>query len=169
MPRRSDEEDDAAAPEPGFSTQTNADCNDGASHAEPDAEGTEADPDADVEKEFESTGKKHNYAGPHSYRLIKKWATGPHAVLEDAGIHLWKQYSKEYHDKRTDEWTRPFRCVMHYRCGCQAQVKLITEPDYKRLEFFGTHDAQSHANERSKKLTHEQIILIHDAGVIAPN
>ena len=34
---------------------------------------------------------------------------------------------------------------------------------------FGTHDMQSHANERSKNLTHDQIVLIHDAVVIALN
>ena len=48
-------------------------------------------------------------------------------------------------------------------------MKLITGPDCKRLEFFGTHDEQSHANEKSKKLTHAQIVVIHDAVVIAPN
>ena len=54
-------------------------------------------------------------------------------------------------------------------CGCQAQVKLITGEDYKRLEFFGTHHMDSHANERSTTVTHDQIVLIHDAVVIAPN
>ena len=126
--------------------------------------------------------KKRNYAGPHSYRVIKEWPTGQQALLEDAeieyeiytemkkfihasglkktarhkaketDIHLWKQYSKEYHNKRTNEWTRSFRCPMNYRCGCQAQVKPITGPDYKRLKFTETHDAQSHAKEICKKL-----------------
>ena len=87
MPRQESEKDDAATPEPGFSTPTKAICNDGACHAEPDAEGTEADSDADVKKGFdESTGKKRDYAGPHSYRVIKEWATGQHALLEDAKI-----------------------------------------------------------------------------------
>ena len=87
MPRGSDKEDDAAAPEPGFSTQTKSICNDGACHAGPYARGTDAESDADFEKEFdESTGKKRNYAGPHSYRVIKEWTTGtgPQARLEDA-------------------------------------------------------------------------------------
>ena len=48
-------------------------------------------------------------------------------------------------------------------------MKLITGEDYKRLEFSGTHDSESHAKERSKTLTHDQIVLIHDAVVIAPN
>ena len=89
MPRRSDEEDDAAPPPPGFSTPNKASPsrNDGAGHAEPDAELTEYESDADVEKEFdESTGKKRSYTGYHTYRLIKEWATGPHSLLEDAEI-----------------------------------------------------------------------------------
>ena len=78
-----------------------------------------------------------------SYRVVKEWATGPHALLDDAkilhqtytemekfmhasgikmtpghnakenDIPLWKQYSKECHNKRSDEWTRPFRCPMY--------------------------------------------------------
>ncbi len=157
MPRRSDEEDDAAPPPPGFFTPTKASRNDGGCHAEPDAEGTEEESDACVEKQFdESTGKKRNDTGYHKYRVIKEWATGPHSLLKDAeieheiytemkkymhvnglkktpghkpketDIHLWKQHSKECQNKRTGEWIRPFRCPMHYRCDCHAQVKLIT-------------------------------------------
>ncbi len=47
LPRRSDEEDDAAPPPPGFTMQTKAIHNDGACHADPDAEGTKADSDPD--------------------------------------------------------------------------------------------------------------------------
>ena len=69
MPSRESEEDDAAPPLPGFTTPTKANCNDGAGHALPDAHGMQTESEADVEKEFdESTGKKRNYAGPHSYR-----------------------------------------------------------------------------------------------------
>ena len=58
MPRRSDDEDDAALPPRGFSTPTKAICNDGAAHAELDAEKMETESEADVEKQFdESTGK----------------------------------------------------------------------------------------------------------------
>ncbi len=54
--RECEEEHDALLP-PGFSTPTKADHNDGAGHAELDAEGTEIESDADVEKQFdESTG-----------------------------------------------------------------------------------------------------------------
>ena len=124
MPRRESEEDDAAPLPPILTTPTKVSRNDGAGHAGSDAEGTEDDSDPDVEKQFDaSTGKKHNYTGYHTYRLVKEWATGPHALLEDAeiqheiytemkkymhasslkrtpghktketDIHLWKQYS----------------------------------------------------------------------------
>ncbi len=64
MPSRASEEEDNALSPPGFSTPTKVICNDGACHAEPDAEGTESESDADVEKQVDqSTGKKRNYTG----------------------------------------------------------------------------------------------------------
>ena len=57
MPRPESEEIDAALPPPGFTTPKKAKLNDGAGHGEPDAEGTDAESDSDVEKKFEeSTG-----------------------------------------------------------------------------------------------------------------
>ena len=54
--READEEQSALLP-PGFTAQTKSICNDGAGHAEPDAEETDSESDAYVEKEFdESTG-----------------------------------------------------------------------------------------------------------------
>ena len=48
---------DAAPPPPGFTMLTRHIRNDGACHGEPDAEGTDAESDSDVEKKFEeSTG-----------------------------------------------------------------------------------------------------------------
>ena len=74
MPRQESEENDAAPPPPGFSMPKKVIRNDGAGHADSDAEGPESESDADVEKEFDvSTGKKRNYAGPHSYRAIKQY------------------------------------------------------------------------------------------------
>jgi len=200
MPRRDSEEEDDALSPPGFSTPTKVIRNDGAGHAEPDAEGTESESDADVEKEFdESTGKKRNYTGYQKYRFIKQWVTGPEAVLEDTeiqheiytemkkfmhasglkktpghkpketDIHLWKQYSKAYRNNRTGDWTRPFRCPLRNRCGCQAQVKHITGDNFIRLEFSGTHDENSHAEDKSKKLKHNQIVVIHESVLAAPN
>ncbi len=91
----------------------------------------------------------------------------PGHKTKEPDIHLWKQYSKEYLNKRTGEWIKPFRCPMHYRCDCHAQVKLITRPDYIWLEFCCMHDEHSHANEKSKKLKHDQIVLLHKAVCIA--
>jgi hypothetical protein len=68
MPSRESEEEDDAPQPPGFSTPKKVIHNDGAGHAEPDAEGTESESDAYVEKQFcKSTGKKHNYTGYQEY------------------------------------------------------------------------------------------------------
>ena len=57
MPRRETESNDAALPPPSFTTPTKRIRNDGTGHGEPDAEGTDAKSDSDVEKTFdESTG-----------------------------------------------------------------------------------------------------------------
>jgi hypothetical protein len=68
------EQIDAAPPPSGFTTPTKAIRNDGAAPAESNAEGTDAESDADVEKQFdESTGKMHKkrkFAPPHEYRVI---------------------------------------------------------------------------------------------------
>ena len=57
MPRPESEEEGAALPPPGFTMLTKHIHNDGACHGEPDAEGSDAKSDSDVEKQFdESTG-----------------------------------------------------------------------------------------------------------------
>ena len=48
-------------------------------------------------------------------------------------------------------------------------MRLITGEIYKRLDSAKTHDLESHVNERSKNLKHDQIVLIHDAVFIASN
>ena len=59
MPRPESQEINVARPPPGFTTPTKAKCNDGAGYPGQDAERTETESDADVEKQFgESTGKK---------------------------------------------------------------------------------------------------------------
>ena len=78
MSCRSDEEEDAAPPPPGYTMATKPNRNDGAAHAsaEPDAEGTNAESDADVEKQFdESTGKKRKYSAYLNYTEVKRWST----------------------------------------------------------------------------------------------
>ena len=99
MPCRSDEEGDAAPPDPVFSTPTKADRNAGAGHAESDAERMETESDADGEKQFDkstgrgkwrkprkSTGEKRLYAPFHHYCEVGRWATGQDSVLEPAEI-----------------------------------------------------------------------------------
>ena len=77
MPRGSDEEDYAAPLPPVFTTSTKADSNDGAGHADRDAEGTQSKSDADFEKQFdESTGKKRKYSAYLNYAEVMPWSTG---------------------------------------------------------------------------------------------
>ena len=142
MPRRESEEEDDALSPPGFSTPTKVIRNDEAGHAEPDAEGTESESDADVEKQFdESTGKKREYHPFRQYTEVKQ--TGSEPELETEEIHheiyscmkmfmqqsrlmkapghkqnatdvgLWKLQRQEYHNSRTDEWIRVYQCPMH--------------------------------------------------------
>ncbi len=76
---------------PCFVTPTKAIGNDGASHAGPDAEETEAKPDAYVEKQFnessQSTGKKRKHNPYLQYTEVKLWKTGPDSLLEPAQIN----------------------------------------------------------------------------------
>ena len=66
--RRSDEEDDAAHPQPGFSTPTKACHDDRAGHADSDAELTDSESESDVEEELEeSTGKNSKYSACLNY------------------------------------------------------------------------------------------------------
>ena len=62
MSCQSNEEDDAAPLQPSFTTPTKAIRNDGAGHAKPDAERTNAESNPGVEKQFvESTGETRRY------------------------------------------------------------------------------------------------------------
>ena len=74
-----------APPPPGFTTPTKPDRNDGAGHADPDAEIMETESEADVEKQFdESTGKKRTYHPYLKYTEVKRWITGEDFILEPA-------------------------------------------------------------------------------------
>ena len=82
---------------------------------------------------------------------------------------LWKQQRAEYHNSRTDEMIHMFDCPLKYRCKCKAKVRIITGRGYKRLEFSGTHDENSHANDTSASLKYNQIVAIYDAVLVAPS
>ena len=56
--------------------------------------------DAEIQHQIYTEMKKFMHAS-----VLKK--TARHKA-KDTYIHFWKQYSKEYHNKRTEEWTRPF-------------------------------------------------------------
>ena len=74
------EQIEAAPPPPGSSTPTKPIRNDGAAHAESNAERMETESGAEGEKQFEeSTGKQRSYAGPIVYRVVKEWTTCPRA------------------------------------------------------------------------------------------
>ena len=103
------------------------------------------------------------------YMLVKKFMqdsrlmqTPGHKTL-DTDIAYWKLHSDEYYNSRQDEWIRVYKCPLNHRCRCQAKVRIITEKNYKRLEFHGTHDENGHANDKSKSLRYNQIVAIHDA------
>ena len=82
-----DEEEDAAPPPPGYTTPTKRNSNHGAAHAESNAEVTNAESYADLEKQFdESTGKKRKYHPYLRYTEVKRWTTGEDSMLEPAEI-----------------------------------------------------------------------------------
>ena len=95
-------------------------------------------------------------------------APGKDPEKNKTDIALWKQQRKPYWNSRTDEMVHMFMCPMNHRCKCKAMVRIITGKDHKRLEFVGTHDETSHANDSSKSLTHKQIVTIHQAVMVAP-
>ncbi len=97
-------------------------------------------------------------------RLMK--APGHKQLETDMGF--WKLQGAEYYNSRSDEWIRVYKCPMQYRCKCKAQVRVIAGKDYKQLEFYGTHDENSHATDHSKKLKYKQIDAIYDSVMIAP-
>ena len=100
-------------------------------------------------------------------RLMK--APG-HKTL-DTDIAYWKLHRAKYYNSRQDEWIRVYKCPLHHRCKCQAnlKVRIITGKNYQLLEFYGTHDETSHVIGHSKNLKHvDQIVAIHDAVMVAP-
>ncbi len=55
---------------------------------------------------------------------------------------------------------------MGYRCKCREQVRIIAGKDYKRLEFFGIHDENSHATNHFKKIKYNQISTIYKSVMV---
>jgi hypothetical protein len=55
------------------------------------------------------------------------------------------------------------KCQMSYGCKCKAKIRIVAEKDYKLLEFYGTHDENSHATDHSKNLKYNQIETTYDS------
>ncbi len=87
-------------------------------------------------------------------------APGHNLEQLDTHVCLWKLQRAQYYNLRTDEWIQVYKCPMSYRCQCKAQVRIIAGKEYKLLEFYGTHDENSHATNHSKKLKYKQIEAI---------
>jgi hypothetical protein len=75
-------------------------------------------------------------------------APGRKQNVTDVG--LWKVHRAEYFKSRTEERIRVYQCPMSYLCKCNALCRIIAGKDYKRLEFFGTHD-EKQSRRRSIK------------------
>ena len=74
-------------PPSGYATPPKDIGNDGACHADPDAERMETESDANGEKQFdEMTGKKRKYNPCLKYTEVKRWITGEDSILEPAEI-----------------------------------------------------------------------------------
>ena len=154
----------------------------------------EEEGDSDEEK---TDDKRRKWNGKAEYVTIKKWVTGECARMEDSDIMnelhdlardymelsrlkrlpnhksnptdigLWKLARSQFKAK-TGVTVKVYRCAMHYRCGCNATIRVINGKDYIILERAGTHDENSHSDDKSVFLKHKQIEAISDAIAIAP-
>jgi hypothetical protein len=86
-------------------------------------------------------------------------------------VALWKQ-SSEYKARRAPIHTRLFWCPLHHRCKYQAGIRILDSnmegPDWIQLDRCGEHNANSHDDDQSKYLKHEQIVAVADAVTVAP-
>jgi len=177
--READEELDAPPPPGfSTPTKVNGNDGAGHAEPDAEGTESESDADAEKQFD-ESTGKKRAYHPFRQYTEIKRWKTGAESELEDeqidheiythmkkfmqqsrllkspghkqldSDVGLWKLQRAEYYNSRTEEWIRVYQCPLHYRCKCNALCRILVGKDYKRLEFFGTHDENSHANDNS--------------------
>ena len=157
---------------------------------------TENDSDEDDSGEELVSKKKRKWNGRLQYRMIKQWVTGDEAVMESEDIDrelfelardfmsasklkklpchvpkptdhaMWKQY-RAYTNVRRISF-RCFRCPLRHRTGCMAGIRIVEGPNFKLLEFVGEHNANSHDDDRSVYLKHDQIVAVHDAVTVAP-
>jgi hypothetical protein len=193
MPYRPWEEATPDSELPPPSTPTKSAGNDGASHADPDAE----DPDRGSDEE-EELGAKKIRPPRHvlTYEVVKRWVTGEKALQSSATIHAeLEELCREFMElsgqrkffghkqKETDlgGWKLGrshtnkrgvrfdvYRCPLRDRTGCQNSMRVVIAPDFIELQRYGLHDRHSHDNDRSKKLKYDQIISVVEAAKTAP-
>ena len=82
--------------------------------------------------------------------------------------HLWK-FSRRGTRRKPGQSFKVFKCPMCYQCGCDARIRITTGHEFKRIEKHGEHNVNSHDEDCSKYLKHNQIIAVSDAVTIAPN
>ena len=159
---------------------------------------TNSDGEEEEDTDGDSTvERRRKWNGKAEYVTIKKWVTGECAVMEDSDIMtelndlarefmersrlkrlpnhksnptdigLWKLARSQFKAK-SGATNKVYRCAMHYRCGCNATIRVINGKDFISLERSGTHDENSHADDKSVYLKHKQIEAISDAVAIAP-
>ena len=79
---------------------------------------------------------------------------------------MWKQY--RLHTTKKGARDRVFRCPMRHRCGCKAGIRVLEATGWKQLDRVGEHNADSHKEDKSKYLKHDQTIAVADVVTIAP-
>ena len=82
-------------------------------------------------------------------------------------VSLWKQF-REYKVQKGTIRIRLFRCPLHHRCGCKAGIRIMEGPEWMQLDRCGEHHANSHDDDSSKFLKHDQIVAVADAVTVAP-
>ncbi len=85
-------------------------------------------------------------------------------------VSLWKQF-RAYKVQKGLILIRLFRCPLHHRCKCKAGIRIMEGPDWIQLESLdrcGEHNVNSHDDDKSKFLKHEQIVAVADAVTVAP-
>jgi hypothetical protein len=141
---------------------------------------------------------RRKWNGKAEFELVKRWVTGERAELEPEDIqremfeiardfmtqsklkklpshrhnpndfHIWK-FSRRGTRTKSGEKFKVYKCPMCYRCGCDARIRITTGPEFTQIEKHGEHNPNSHDEDKSKYLKHDQIVAVSDAVTIAPN
>ena len=198
MPCNTREEELAQVRVPSSRRQSGKGAKRGADHELSDDEEMNSRSELTDEQSVERTGPGRKCVGKADFTLIKCWVTGDRAEMEQEDIErelyelardfmeasgikklpshthnendlgLWK-LNKVFIRRKSGQKIKVYRCPMNYRCGCEARIRIIIGHDFIQLERHGVHDVNSHVEDRSKFLKHDQIIAVSEAVTIAPN